>query len=196
MNKTMNTFYTKWVIRWNIFKHEQSRVLLCYFDVALFLLIIMHMILDLTNFCQSIVDHMTMFQYGDSNLYMSGNPGTGNVAGTSGGAGSNLQGNSGIPNGSGGNPGGLPGGTEGFGSYNTERRIIHNDGSWSNTIRNVFIYGSGGMRLWLTRQGGTPVQRFIVIAGTLVADGVGRGIQNAVNDPNYLLANYRTFRTI
>lgn len=66
--------------------------------------IIINIIWDLVNFCQSLVDHMAILNYGDSLLHMSTGTGTG--------SGYNLQGNSGIPNGSsnGGNPGGLPGG--------------------------------------------------------------------------------------
>jgi len=200
MNKTMNTFYNKCVIKWNFIKYEQSRDLQMYFDFALFLIIIMHLIMDITNLCQSIVDHMTMFQNGDGSLYMSGNPGADGASGSSSGAGSNLQGNSGIPNGSGGNPGpgGLPGGnTDSFGSYNTERRIVHDDGTWSNTIRSLFVYGSGGFRLWLIRNNsGTPVQRAFVIGGSILVDTFGRALQNTVNDPNSVLANIRTWQAI
>jgi hypothetical protein len=138
---------------------------------------------------------MTSFNYGDCALQMSSSTGTG----TGTGGGSNLQGNSGFQNGSGGNggnPGGLPGGNnEGIGSYTTERRIVHEDSSWSNTIRTLFINGSGGWRLMLSRNG-TPAQRVVIIGSSLIVDAFGRVIQNVVNDPNYAAAQHRAWLII
>jgi hypothetical protein len=72
--------------------------------------------------------------YGDSILTMSSsNTGSG-LLGDSG---------SGIPNNTGGNPGGNP---VGFGGYNTNRKIVHEDGNWSNTIRSLFVYGTDTAR--------------------------------------------------
>ena len=155
-------------------------------DTIIFFIVIFNIILDLVNFCQSAVDHMSVFHYynGDSVLQMSHNTGTG----------SSLPGNSGIPN-SGGNPGGQPGNTEGFGGYNTNRQIINDDGNWSNTIRNLFIYGTGGLRFLLTRNG-PPSQRIFIIGGTLVVDSLGRIVQNLINDPNYVLAQSTAWRMV
>ncbi len=44
----------------------------------------------------------------------------------------------------------------------TNTTIIHDDGSWSNTIRSLFIYGTGIYRIHLVR-GGTPGQRVFII---------------------------------
>jgi hypothetical protein len=149
MNNKNGTFFNSGVIivrtfTLAVFKFQLAVALKRYLDVLLFLVIIISLILDLVYFCQSVVDHMTSFNYGDCALQMSSSTGTG----TGTGGGSNLQGNSGFQNGSGGNggnPGGLPGGNnEGIGSYTTERRIVHEDSSWSNTIRTLFINGSGG----------------------------------------------------
>ena len=65
-------------------------------------------------------------------------------------------------------------------------QIIHDDGSWSNAIRSLFIYGSGGFRLWLQRGGAGPGSRFVIVGTTLAADTISRVITNAVNDPNYI----------
>jgi hypothetical protein len=69
---------------------------------------------------------------------------------------------------------------------NTTTQIIHNDGSWSNAIRSLFIYGTGGYRLYLTRTG-SPGSRFMIVGGSMLADNVGRFLANSVNDPNYLV---------
>ena len=121
---------------------------------------------------------------------------TGTGTGTGTGAVSKIQGNTGIPNGSGGNPGGLPGGNnEGFGTYNTDRRIVQKDGSRSKTISSFFVYGTGGLRFWLIRNS-PPGPLIFLIGGTIIIDCFGRAVQNAVNDPNYVLANIINWRTI
>lgn len=64
--------------------------------------------------------------------------------------------------------------------------IIHDDGSWSNGIRSLFIYGSGDFRLWLVRAGGTPSTRAFIIASTIVGDAASKVLSNTINDPNYV----------
>ena len=76
--------------------------------------------------------------------------------------------------------------------HSTNTQIIHDDGSWSNAIRSLFIYGSGGYRLYLTR-GGTPGSRFVITGGTILADNVSRVITNAINDPNYINNHINTY---
>jgi hypothetical protein len=71
-------------------------------------------------------------------------------------------------------------------SQNVNTQIIHDDGSWSNAIRSLFIYGSGGYRLYLARSG-TPGSRFVIAGGTILADNVSRIITNSINDPNFIL---------
>jgi hypothetical protein len=70
-------------------------------------------------------------------------------------------------------------------TQNTNTQIIHDDGSWSNAVRSLFIYGSGGYRLYLTR-GGTPGSRFVIASSTILADNISRIITNAINDPAYI----------
>ena len=70
-------------------------------------------------------------------------------------------------------------------TQNTNTQIIHDDGSWSNAIRSLFIYGSGGYRLYLTR-GGTPGSRFVITGSTILADNISRVITNAIIDPAYI----------
>lgn len=68
----------------------------------------------------------------------------------------------------------------------TSTTIIHDDGSWSNAIRSVFIYGSGALRLHLSRTAGTLGTRFVVISSTIAADSISRAITNAINEPHYV----------
>src|ERR1700726_69899 len=51
-------------------------------------------------------------------------------------------------------------------SSNTTSQVIHNDGSISNSIRSLFIYGSGALRLHLTRVSGSPGTRAFIIGTT------------------------------
>lgn len=67
----------------------------------------------------------------------------------------------------------------------TNTQIIHDDGSWSNAIRSLFIYGSGGYRLHLMR-GGSPSSRFLIVSGSVIADQACRVINKAINDPKYI----------
>ena len=79
---------------------------------------------------------------------------------------------------------------------NTTTTIIHSDGSWSNTIRSLFIYGTGAYRLHFLRAGGTPGSRAFVITSTIVTDTVTRVINNTINDPSYVKNNYMNWKAI
>jgi hypothetical protein len=117
------------------------RPLGAYLDYILFCAVIFVLILDLLNFCHLVVDHMSVLTHssGDSILQMSSsNPGSG-LPGNQG-----FPGNSVNPNNMGGSPGGFPGGPNT--SHNKNIKIIHDDGNWSNTIRSIFVYGTGGLR--------------------------------------------------
>ena len=75
-------------------------------------------------------------------------------------------------------------------STNTTTTIIHNDGSWSNAIRTMFIYGSGGYRLTLLKGGGTPGSRAFVIGTTILGDALSKVVNNTINDPSYVRNQY------
>jgi hypothetical protein len=68
------------------------------------------------------------------------------------------------------------------GSNTTNTSIIHDDGSWSNVIKSIFIYGSGGYRLSLLK--GDPGSRSFVIGITILGAALSREITNTINDPN------------
>ena len=76
----------------------------------------------------------------------------------------------------GGNPGGFPGSN--ITTHNTNVQITRPDGTWSDTIRSLFVYGTGGARFWVNlSRGGTPAQRGFIIGSTIVAESVGHIIK-------------------
>lgn len=71
-------------------------------------------------------------------------------------------------------------------SHNTTVQITHTEAGWSNSIRQIFVYGTGVFRLSLLRAGGSPGQRTFVIATTLASEAASKAINNAINDPSYV----------
>jgi hypothetical protein len=175
----------------NFFKKEKETVTLFVgsLDYILMVACICCFLLDLFYFSHSILNHMISldFSSGDSILQMSNsNPGPG-MPGNQG-----TPGSSGSPNNLGGNPGGFPGGPEIIHTHNTNVQIIHDDGSWSNTIRSLFIYSTGGLRFWANlSRGGSPTQRIFIIGTTVLGYQLSRVLQNTVNDPTYVLRHSR-----
>jgi hypothetical protein len=166
----------------NLFK------LLRYTDYILFVIVISFFIIDLVNLLAYFVD--MAFPYYECFLQMNNNSGMPNNYG--------FIGNSAGGGTSGGNPGGFPQGNPGpFTTHSTNVNIIHNDGSWSSAIRNLFIYGSGGARLWMSlSRGGTPTQRFFIMSSTILADAASKVLHNSINDPNYVGAHMSNFKTM
>jgi hypothetical protein len=76
--------------------------------------------------------------------------------------------------------------SSGNNSSNTTTQVIHNDGSISNSIRSLFIYGSGALRLHLTRVSGSPGTRAFIIGSTIGADFASKFLNYTINDPNYV----------
>jgi len=91
--------------------------------------------------------------------------------------------------------GGFPPGV--IGTYHTSVQIIHDDGSWANGIRNLFIYGSGGALLIMNaRRGGSPSQQLFIISSTILAESASRLVVNSLNDPGYIRAHIYNIRAI
>jgi hypothetical protein len=80
-------------------------------------------------------------------------------------------------------------------TLNTTVQIIHDENGWSSAIRELFIYGTGALRLHLVR-GGTPGSRGFIIASTLVADGLSRVVNNTINDTEYVKKNIKNWKEI
>lgn len=103
-----------------------------YIDNIIFLLVIFFANLDLVRLCTVWAESISLwnYSYAYSILQMNSN-------------------NNGLnPNNIGGNP--LPGGSNGGPTltHHTHVQIVRDDGSWSTTIRSLFIYGTGGLRLY------------------------------------------------
>jgi hypothetical protein len=81
-------------------------------------------------------------------------------------------------------------------SHTTTVQVIHNEGSWSNGIRSLFIYGTGALRISLLKGGGTPTAKGFIIASTVGAEAVRQKINNAINDPKYILSHIESWKTI
>lgn len=81
-------------------------------------------------------------------------------------------------------------------SHSTNVTIVHNDGTWSNSIRQIFIYGTGALRLTLLKSGGTPITRSFVIASTLAVDVATRALTNSLNDPTYVRNHVNNWKQI
>jgi hypothetical protein len=77
----------------------------------------------------------------------------------------------------------------------TKTVIIRSEDGWGTTIRQIFIYGTGTLRFALLKGGGTPVQRYVVIGSTLVAEGLSKFVTNAINDPRYIEEHSATHKS-
>ena len=80
--------------------------------------------------------------------------------------------------------------------HTTNVQVIHDDGSWSNGIRSLFIYGTGALRISTLKGGGTPSSKAFIIASTLCADAVSKIFNNVINDPKYVLSHIESWKTI
>lgn len=106
-----------------LFKQELVCILVRFFDIILFLTVIVKLILDLVGLCQAMVDAMSVFNTIPSDILLQ-------MSNCDSSAGSNIPPTKNTPE-SGGSPGGNPnpGAPEGFGDYSTNRRMIHDDGT-------------------------------------------------------------------
>jgi hypothetical protein len=83
------------------------------------------------------------------------------------------------------------------GTHNTEVKIIHDDGNWSNAIRTLFIYGTGALRLKANLStGGSPLGRGLIISSTFLADSIMKILSNTINDPNFIKEHYKNWELI
>jgi len=193
----------------NILNKRSIQYILSQLDYLLLGAFILCLILDLVSFFSLVVDQMSFFYYSSLDYILQTSK---NGSGFPGNTEFHL--NSDSLNITGGNPQGSPGGKpslpmawspldkgwlhkatnlwkagfEGFNTnYTTNRQIIHDDGSWSKTIRSLFVYGTGGARFWYSlSRGGSPLQISFIIGSTLAAGGFSRLLQNSINDPSFV----------
>lgn len=82
-------------------------------------------------------------------------------------------------------------------SPSTNVSIIHADGTWSETIRTLFIYGAGTLRLTLgPKTGGTPGFRAVTVASTIAADLLTKVLHNTINNPFYVRDHHQTWKVV
>jgi hypothetical protein len=81
-------------------------------------------------------------------------------------------------------------------SHITNVKFMHNDGGWANSIRSIFIYGTGVLRLTLLRSGGSPTSRAFVIGSTIAAEAASKVLHNAINDPRYVKSHIESWRVL
>jgi hypothetical protein len=80
-------------------------------------------------------------------------------------------------------------------SHSTDVRVIHDDGSGANSIKSLFIYGSGALRLHLARSG-TPATLTFIIASTIARDALAKFVNNTINDPAYVRSHFENWSAI
>jgi len=80
-------------------------------------------------------------------------------------------------------------------SHSTDVRVVHDDGNWSNTIKSLFIYGTGALRLQLAR-GGTPASRTFIIVSTIATDAAAKFVNNTINDPTFVRSHIENWSAI
>jgi hypothetical protein len=177
-NKTLNALFNTIKFSFRVILIT-VKYLISNIDYLILLGVSIYVLLDLIYLCQWLVNIYsgTEFTYGDSILQMS-----------SQGQGSGLPGNTGNPNNFGGNPGpgpgGLPGGPNS--TQHTNVQIIRND-NWGNTIRHIFIYGTGGLRLYSSvTRGGSTAQRIFILGTTFIGGTLSDIVTNIVTDPTFV----------
>lgn len=78
-------------------------------------------------------------------------------------------------------------------SHTENVNIVNTDGTWSSTIKRLFIYGTGALRVAYSK---TPTGRLVNTVGTLAIAKGSEIIDKAVNDPNYIKDHVQNWRMI
>jgi len=139
----------------NIKNNNIFNNIMVLFDLILLVLVISFFIHDLWSILFSIIDRLFALDFMDSLCNMSSNASTSSVS------------------------------TASSATNETKTIIIHDSGNISNSIRSLFIYGTGALR-WQLARSGSPGSRAFVIVTTIGGDMVSRAVQNAINDPSYI----------
>lgn len=72
-------------------------------------------------------------------------------------------------------------------------RSVQVNGTWSDTIRTVFIYGTAAMRIQLTQN---PSSRRFAVVGAILTDAGSKFLNSSINDPSFLKEHYQNIREI
>ena len=77
---------------------------------------------------------------------------------------------------------------------NNNRNIYFSNDSWSSTIRSLFIYGSAGIAIYVTRANGSGFRKIATRVGAFLADSAGKIIENAINDSSYVRSHHTNWK--
>lgn len=80
----------------------------------------------------------------------------------------------------------------------TNRNIVVSNGTWSSTVKSIFIYGAAVViqHLNLTRAPGFGLFKLGRALGAFAVDTGGKFIENAINDPNYIRDPVNNWKTL
>jgi hypothetical protein len=84
-------------------------------------------------------------------------------------------------------------------NHATTVQIKYNDGvaeARGNSVRSIFIYTTGALRLSLLRGAGTLASRAFVIGSTLATFAGAKFLHNAINDPKYVKSHMENWRIL
>lgn len=76
---------------------------------------------------------------------------------------------------------------------NTNRSIVMSNGTWSSTVRSIFIYSTAAFQLHLSKAPGTGFRKVGIAATAMAVDYSGKIIENAINDPSYVRDHVRNW---
>ena len=76
----------------------------------------------------------------------------------------------------------------------TNRNIVFSNGTWSSTVRSIFIYGTAAIHMNLTRAPGRGIFKLGTALGAFAVDTGGKFIENAINDPSYIRDHVKNWK--
>nr|UEV87083.1 hypothetical protein [Grifola frondosa] len=78
----------------------------------------------------------------------------------------------------------------------TTRNIVMSNGTWSSTVRSIFIYSTAAIHMHVTRAPGKGFSKISTGLGAFAIDTGGKIIENIINDPSYIRDHVKNWRLI
>ena len=76
----------------------------------------------------------------------------------------------------------------------TTRNILMSNGTWSSTVRSIFIYSTAAIHMHVTRTPGRGFTKVAPAIGAFAVDAGGKFIENAINDPSYIRDHVKNWK--
>lgn len=76
----------------------------------------------------------------------------------------------------------------------TTRNIFMSNGTWSSTVRSIFIYSTAAIHMHVTRAPGRGFTKVGTALGAFAVDAGGKFIENAINDPSYIRDHVKNWK--